>query len=84
MGIDPMVNRHEIRSPMQGPSMGLLRDYEPSCGPSFEALVTGDQPPPADSCHNAVAASFFPALVSSIQFARDVEISIFSEAERLV
>ena len=34
--------------------------------------------------HNAVAASFFPALVSSIQFARDVEFSIFSEAERLV
>ena len=34
--------------------------------------------------HNAVAASFFPALVSLIQFARDVEFSIFSEAERLV
>ena len=34
--------------------------------------------------HNGVAASFFPAQVSSIQFARDVEFSIFAEAERLV
>ena len=31
-----------------------------------------------------MAASFFPAQVSSIQFARDVEFSIFAEAERLV
>ena len=23
----------------EGPSRGLLRDYEPSCEPSFEALV---------------------------------------------
>ena len=37
-----------------------------------------------DVCHNVVAASFFPALVSSIQFARDVEFSTFAEAERLV
>ena len=33
--------------------------------------------------HNGVAASFFPAQVSSIQFARDVKLSIFAEeAER--
>ena len=25
--------------PGEGPSRGLLRDYEPSCGPSFEALA---------------------------------------------
>ena len=23
----------------EGPTRGLLRDYEPSCGPSFQALV---------------------------------------------
>ena len=34
--------------------------------------------------HNGVAASFFPAHLSSIQFARDVKFSIFAEAERLV
>ena len=27
---------------MKAGSRGLLHDYEPSCGPSFEALVTGD------------------------------------------
>ena len=32
--------------------------------------------------HNGVAASFFPAQVSSIQLARDIEFSIFAEAER--
>ena len=31
-----------------------------------------------------MAASFFPAQVSSIQFARDVNCLIFAEAERLV
>ena len=34
--------------------------------------------------HNVVAASFFPAQVSSIQLARDIEFSIFAEVERLV
>ena len=27
---------------MISPGRGLLRNYEPSCGPSFEALVTRD------------------------------------------
>ena len=39
---------------------------------------------PACTVHNGVAASFFPEQVRSIQFARDVEFSIFAEAERLV
>ena len=34
--------------------------------------------------HNVVAASFFPAQVSSVHLARDVKFSIFAEAERLV
>ena len=38
----------------------------------------------SDMAHNVVAASFFPAQVSSIQLARDIEFSIFAEAERLV
>ena len=37
-----------------------------------------------NAAHNVVAASFFPAQVSSIQLARDIEFSIFAEAERLV
>ena len=38
----------------------------------------------SSSPHNVVAASFFPAQVSSIQLARDIEFSIFAEVERLV
>ena len=34
--------------------------------------------------HNGVAASFFPAQVSSAHLARDVEFSIFAEEESLV
>ena len=37
-----------------------------------------------DVHHNGVAASFFPAQVRSAHLARDVEFSIFAEAERLV
>ena len=53
-------------------------------GTSGQWRITALSWPAYIMCHNAVAASFFPALVSSIQFARDVEFSIFSEAERLV
>ena len=33
----------------EGPSTGLLRDYEPSCGPSFEALLQNQVQSPAGS-----------------------------------
>ena len=39
---------------------------------------------PTKNIHNGVAASFFPAQVSSAHLARVVEFSIFAEAERLV
>ena len=31
--------RRHFQPSGEGPSRGLLRDYKPSCGPSFEALV---------------------------------------------
>ena len=33
-----------VFQPGKGPCTGLLHDYEPSCGPSFEAALQGGVP----------------------------------------
>ena len=62
---------------------------EPTCLDPNKAgmclvLVVNFSEQPVEVRHNVVAASFFPAQVSSIQLARDIEFSIFAEVERLV
>ena len=41
------VTSTAISQPGEGPSRGLLRDYEPSDGPSFQALLLTEQ---TDAC----------------------------------
>ena len=37
-----LINSRRFQ-PGEGPSRGLLRDYESLCGPSFQALLGGNQ-----------------------------------------
>ena len=52
--------------PREGPSRGLLCDYEPLCGPSFEALMTGEvtsqQSPRYTGTSDEVLSAEFPNL----------------------